>query len=189
VAAGRNGFPAARLARPGVGDTGEVTERKPAGMRYETWVERQIREAQERGVFDELPGAGKPIRGLDRPFTAETWAVDWVRREGGDLGAMLSPLLILRRERAALLAALGELPTEAAVRTVVVDFNRRLLDQYRRPQEGPFVPVGVLDVEETVAAWRAARPAAPVPAPSPAPSAPRRRRWWRRGRRGRRHEG
>jgi hypothetical protein len=166
-----------------------VTERKPAGMRHETWAERQIREAQERGAFDDLPGAGKPIRGLDRPFTAETWAVDWVRREGGDLGAMLSPLLILRRERAALLEALGELPTEAAVRTVVADFNRRLLNQYRRPQEGPFVPVGVLDAAETVAAWRAARPAAPSPVPAPPPSAPRGRRRRRLGRRRRRDEG
>jgi hypothetical protein len=102
---------------------------------------------------------------------------------------MLSPLLILRRERAALLAGLGELPTEAAVRTVVVDFNRRLLNQYRRPQEGPFVPVGVLDVAETVAAWRAARPAAPPPVPAPPPSAPRGRRRWRLGRRRRRDEG
>ena len=69
---------------------------------------------------------------MARPFTAETWAVEWVRREGGDLGAMLSPLLVLRRERAVLLESLGELPSEAAVRTVVADFNHRLLEEYRR---------------------------------------------------------
>jgi hypothetical protein len=51
--------------------TGDMTERKPPGMRYEDWIERQIREAQERGAFDDLPGAGKPIPGLDRPFTAQ----------------------------------------------------------------------------------------------------------------------
>ena len=158
-----------------------MTERKPAHLRPEDWVERQIREAQERGAFDDLAGAGKPLPGLDRPFTAERWAVEWIRREGGDVGALLSPLLMLRRERAALRAALPDLPSEAAVRAVVEDFNGRLLDQYRRPQEGPFLPVGVLDVDETVAAWRAARPAPPpaVPAPVPAP----RRPWWRRRRR------
>jgi hypothetical protein len=145
-------------------------------MRHEDWVERQIREAQERGDFDDLPGAGKPIRGLDRPFTAETWAVEWVRREGGDLGAMLSPLLQLRKERAAFLASVGELPTEDAVRTVVADFNRRLLHQYRRPHDGPLVPVGVIDADDAVAAWRATRPARPVPPPRP--EAPK-RRWWR----------
>jgi hypothetical protein len=162
----------------GIGDTRRVTERKPAGMRHEDWVERQIREAQERGEFDHLPGAGKPIPGLDRPFSAERWAVEWVRREGGDVGAMLSPLLVLRRERAVLLAALGELPSEAAVREVVADFNHRLLDQYRRPVDGPFVPVGVVDVDEAVAAWREARPARPAPGPA-TPPPPRRRRWRR----------
>ncbi|GLZ01820.1 hypothetical protein Acsp02_90710 [Actinoplanes sp. NBRC 103695] len=30
---------------------------------YESAVDRQLREAQERGEFDNLPGAGKPLRG------------------------------------------------------------------------------------------------------------------------------
>lgn len=160
-----------------------MTERKPAHLRHEDWVERQIREAQERGAFDDLPGAGKPLPGLDRPFSAERWAVDRIRREGGDVGALLTPMLVLRRERGALLASLAELPSEAAVRDVVRDFNGRLLDQFRRPQDGPFVPVGVIDVEEAVASWRATRPA-PAPAP-PTTAAPRgrRRRWLSRARR------
>ncbi|MBY8850638.1 hypothetical protein [Saccharothrix longispora] len=29
-----------------------MTERKPAGVGLETWIERQIREAQERGEFE-----------------------------------------------------------------------------------------------------------------------------------------
>ena len=144
-------------------------------MRYEDWVERQIREAQERGEFDDLPGAGKPIPGLDRPFTAERWAVEWIRREGGEVSAILPPLLLFRRERAALLSSLAEFHSETVLRETVVDFNRRLLDQYRRPMDGPLIAVGVLDVEETVTAWRAARPARPAPPPPPQP--PPRRRW------------
>ncbi len=31
---------------------------------WESPVERAIREAQERGEFDNLPGAGKPLRNL-----------------------------------------------------------------------------------------------------------------------------
>lgn len=31
---------------------------------FESWIDRQIREAQERGEFDDLPGAGEPIKGL-----------------------------------------------------------------------------------------------------------------------------
>ena len=146
----------------------------------ENWIDRQIREATERGDFDDLPGAGKPIPNLDRPFTAEQWAADWVQREGGDLSAMLPPLLALRKERSRLLALLAEVPTEALLRETVTDFNRRLLEQYRRPQSGPVVPVGVLDVEDTVTAWRSLRPepAPPTPAPQSARSRSR-RRWWR----------
>src|SRR4029453_5950529 len=124
-----------------------------------------------------LPGAGKPIPGLGRPFTAERWAVEWIRREGGEVSAILPPPLLFRRERASLLSSLAEFPSETVLRETVVDFNRRLLDQYRRPMDGPLIAVGVLDVEETVAAWRATRP--PRPRPPPAAPPPR-RRWWRR---------
>jgi hypothetical protein len=44
-------------------------------------VERQICEAMERGEFDDLSGAGKPIEGLDRPYDPAWWAREWVRRE------------------------------------------------------------------------------------------------------------
>jgi hypothetical protein len=157
-----------------------LTERKPSGIRPEDWIERQIREATERGEFDDLPGAGKPIANLDRPFTAERWALDWVQREGGDLEAMLPPLLALRKERAKLLASLAEVPTESMLREVVLDFNHRLLHQYRNPNPGPLVAVGVLDLDETVDTWRALRPQ-PTPQPDPEPQPrSRRRRWWRR---------
>jgi hypothetical protein len=156
---------------------GQPQRRKPPGMRYETWIERQVREAQERGAFDNLPGAGKPLRNLDAPFTAERWARDWVEREGGDLVGMLPPLLRLRKERATLLASLAEVTSEVVLREVVTDFNHRLLDQYRRPIEGPLVAVGVLDLDETVAAWRDVRTPPPEPPPVPA----RRRRWWSPG--------
>ena len=38
-----------------------MSERKPRGVSFESWVERQVREARERGAFDDLPGAGKPL--------------------------------------------------------------------------------------------------------------------------------
>jgi len=155
-----------------------LSDRKPPGIRSEDWIERQIREAQERGVFDDLPGAGKPLVGLDRPFTAERWAADWARREGGDLAAMLPPLLVLRRERAALVAALARVPSEVMLRELVADFNRRLLDQYRRPTGGPLVPVGLLDLDETLDTWRRLRPM-PAPVVDTGPT-PRPSRWWQR---------
>ena len=46
----------------------------------ESLVERQIREARERGEFDDLPGRGRP---LDLSDTGELW---WVRRKLRDEG-------------------------------------------------------------------------------------------------------
>lgn len=154
--------------------------RKPFGTSFEDWVERQVREAHERGDFANLPGAGKPLPGLDREFSAEQWAADKARREGFDVSAMLPPPLALRREREVLLRDVGELASEAAVRDVAIDFNERVLELYRRPADGPLVVVGLLDVEALVGAWHAARPAPVEQTPLPEPP---RRRWWRRGRR------
>ena len=46
-------------------------------MKFETWVDQQIREAQERGEFDNLPGKGKPIKDLHEPYD-ELW---WIRQK------------------------------------------------------------------------------------------------------------
>jgi hypothetical protein len=161
--------------RPDADRTAGGTARKPPGMRPADWVDRQIREAQERGAFDDLPGAGKPIPNLDRPFTAAQWAADWARRQGGDLTALLPPMLALRKERAALLADLAQVPSEAVLRELIADFNHRLLDQYRRPMDGPLMAVGVLEPDEVVAAWREQRP--PPAEPPPLSPPPRRRRF------------
>lgn len=56
-----------------------MTERKPSGVSFESWVEKQIREAGERGDLDNIPGAGKPIPGLDKPHD-DMW---WVRQKIG----------------------------------------------------------------------------------------------------------
>lgn len=52
-----------------------MTERKPPGVSWETWIERQIRQGMEQGEFDDLPGHGKPLRDIDQPRD-ELW---WVR--------------------------------------------------------------------------------------------------------------
>lgn len=45
-------------------DTITSPQRRPKGLpfaQYESWIDRQIRQAQERGMFDNLRGAGKPL--------------------------------------------------------------------------------------------------------------------------------
>lgn len=44
-------------------------------------AENKIAEAAEQGKFDNLPGAGKPLPELDRPFDPDWWARKLVQRE------------------------------------------------------------------------------------------------------------
>ena len=144
-------------------------------MSFETWIDRQISRAEESGAVADLPGAGRPLPRRDRPESTYEWALRWASRENGGLTGMLPPGLALRKEREALPARVAGAPSETAVRALVEDFNDRVQEFWRRPQEGPPVPVGQADAEQLVALWRASRPAAPPP-PEPVPAV-RRRRW------------
>ena len=152
-----------------------MTERKPPGMSFETWIDRQISRAEESGAFADLPGAGRPLPLRPGPESTYEWALRWASRENGGLAGMLPPGLALRKEREELPARVAGAPSESVVRTLVEDFNDRVREFWRRPQEGPPVAVGLADVAELVALWRASRPA--VPPPAEPPPATRRRRW------------
>jgi len=157
-----------------------MTERKPAGMSFESWVESQISRAQARGDFDGLDGAGKPLPRRSAADDTYEWVVQKARQENLDLLGMLPPGLALRKERDDLPRRAAELPSEAAVRALAEDYNERVQAFWRRPQESRWSPVpGLADVEALVEQWRLARPEPPAPPPAvPAPARPR-RRWWR----------
>ncbi len=121
-------------------------------MRYESWVERQIREAIERGEFDNLPGAGKPIPDLNGRDDENWWVKRLLERE--KLPMPLPVSLALRKEVADLSQELAEVPDEDSVRQIVADLNQRIRDSHRRLVDGPPVVVGLVDVEATVADWR-----------------------------------
>ncbi|MFP5372156.1 MAG: DUF1992 domain-containing protein [Actinomycetes bacterium] len=158
-----------------------MTDRKPPGMSFQTWVDSQISASIERGDFEHLSGAGEPIRDLDRELNAYDWALAKARREGVDTAAMLPPGLALRRERDELPDRAALLHSEAAVRALAEDYNVRVEAFWRRPQESRWSPLpGLADVESLVAWWRENRPAPPPPPPAPAPHAapaPARRRF------------
>jgi hypothetical protein len=65
----------------------------------ESMVERRIREAIERGEFENLPGAGKPIADLDQPEDDLAWVKRWMKREGIDLSKELAELTPEQRTR------------------------------------------------------------------------------------------
>ena len=146
-----------------------------------SWVDRQIREAQERGEFDNLPGAGKPLPSLDKQ-DPDWWIKGMVQREQLDMSMALPPALALRKEAAGLVDRVLAEATEQNVREIVGDFNDRVRAALRRPAEGPPIAVSVFDVEEVVARWREHRAGLAVRhAPEPAVPAPGpRSRWhWR----------
>lgn len=125
---------------------------------YESLVERQIREAQERGEFDNLPGAGKPLRGLESE-DPDWWVKQLVQREGIDLTDAMPPALALRKEAAGFPHSLLDLRTEESVRAVLEDFNRRVKLDRLRPAVGPLPPMlaRTVDVDELVAQWQVLR--------------------------------
>lgn len=131
-----------------------VTERKPAGIGFETWIDRQIREAQDRGDFDDLPGAGKPLSGLHGPHDELWWVKEKVRREEG---TVLPPTLLLRKEAAAAREAAGRASTEAEVRSILAAVNAKIEEAIRKPMTGPPLNLMPFDVEHVVAEWRAGR--------------------------------
>ena len=110
-----------------------MTERKPQGMSFQTWVDSQISRSIERGDFDGLSGAGKPLPRESVADDAYEWALAKARREGVDTAAMLPPGLALRRERDLLPARAARLTSEADVRALAEDYNARVEAVWRRP--------------------------------------------------------
>ncbi len=98
-------------------------------------VDQAIREAIERGEFENLPGKGKPLP--DSGPVDDMW---WVRQfalreEAGE--AFLPTSLLLRKEAADLPERVRKLPNEAAVRIAVTDLNARIRAEIRLPTGGP----------------------------------------------------
>ena len=44
-------------------------------------AEQRIRAAIEAGAFDDLPGLGRPIPDIDRPYDPMWWVKKWLARE------------------------------------------------------------------------------------------------------------
>ncbi len=143
----------------------------------QTWVDLQIKKAQERGDFDDLPGAGKPIPDLGTEHDPDWWLKKLVEREKI---SVLPMSILLRREDAELGARLDAIAYEAEVRRVLTDFNERVVAARYRLPEGPPLITMPRDVEAEVAAWRERRATRVRPGPSKAEPGPRPRRWWRR---------
>jgi hypothetical protein len=130
-----------------------MTERKPPGVPFESFVEKEIREAQRRGEFDRLPGAGKPPPD-DTAYDELWWVKKKLAREGVSL---LPPTLALRKEAEDALAAAYAAPSEQEVRRIIGAVNTKILDMMLKPPPGPPLGLKRYDVDEVVQEWRRRR--------------------------------
>jgi hypothetical protein len=169
-------------------------------MSFPTWIDQQIADAEQRGVFDELPGKGKPLNLKPAGGNyGDAWVRDYARREGVQPDEFLPTPLRLRREIERLTEEVGEFRSEAEIREVASDINRRIVE-WRRIPVGPPIHVRLVNADDLVKRWRAAKQARPSAARAAGPDAPgpgsmasppppasqaagtRRPRWWRRRR-------
>lgn len=133
-------------------------------------AEQKIREAMERGEFDDLPGAGKPID-LGNPDDPD-W---WIRRKldeerlrdelDGVDAAPVHEVFALRREAAGFPESLRAFGDEQRVREVLADYNARVKRDRLHPSlDLPatmtrVVIAPLIDVDDMVRRWRELGPA------------------------------
>jgi hypothetical protein len=160
-----------------------MTERKPPGMSFTSWIDQQISEAEERGAFDDLPGAGKPLPNRGEDDDGQAWTREWLRREGVSAEVLLPEPLKLRKEAARLAETVHHLGSEQEVRDAVADLNHRIME-WRKIPLGPPIFVPRVDEESMLSLWRerqsATPPAPPAEAGPARATASARLRWWRR---------
>jgi DnaJ homologue, subfamily C, member 28, conserved domain len=122
---------------------------------YESRIDRQIREAQERGEFDNLPGAGEPIPDRGELHDENWWLKQWIQRE--NITGLVPQTLKIRKEAEELDDRLAGETQESSVRRIVADLNARIVRANRGLVDGPPVVISLFNVDDVVARWREAR--------------------------------
>jgi hypothetical protein len=135
-----------------------MTQRKPPGLSFDTWIDVQIREAKQRGLFDGLVGAGKPQTNLAEAEDPFWWAKQLLERESV---SYLPPALEVRVRARKLREVLASLPSERALREAVEALNADIRRVNRSATDGPPTVQAPLDADELAAQWRAANSAQP----------------------------
>lgn len=124
-----------------------MSARKPPGLGWESWIDRQVREATERGEFDDLPGAGQPIRDLDKPYDELWWVKDKLRREGL---TYMSPAVALRKEAGLAYEAALTAASDAEARRILEAVNEKIRDANRTGIAGPALMLVPRDIDGVI---------------------------------------
>ncbi|GAA2089172.1 hypothetical protein GCM10009840_29570 [Pseudolysinimonas kribbensis] len=147
------------MASPGRPEEPEPIDHEGAAARESMnrrahFVEISIQQAMRRREFDDLPGAGKPLR-MRHTHDPDWWIRSKIERER--LSGLGPPALTLRTEDAQLDERLDALASESAVREHLDDFNRRVVEARRQLQGGPPVITPTRDLDAEVQRWAARR--------------------------------
>ena len=113
---------------------------------------RRIREAMERGEFDNLPGAGRPLD-LGVPGRELGRAPS---RPGRPLGRAPGALGV-RRQKQDIQRTLADVADEETAQAIIAHLNQRIAEANIIPWQGPMIITGRLDVDRTLAEWRRRR--------------------------------
>jgi hypothetical protein len=142
-----------------------VTQRKPWDLSFDSWIDVQIREAKERGLFDELSGSGKPQTNLRDANDPMWWAKQFLRREEV---SYLPPAIEVRVRAQKLREVLTSFPSERALREAVGALNDDIRRVNRTASEGPMTTQAPLDADALVADWHRSQGPAPLASPQSA---------------------
>lgn len=112
--------------------------------RFESAIEAQIKAARRRGDFDNLPGAGKPIEGLDRD-DPDWWLKNKMKEEGLE-GGVVVPSLQLRADVPRELARIRLMKDRDTARTALAALNLRIHKVNSRQIRGPSSNVAPIDI-------------------------------------------
>jgi hypothetical protein len=107
-----------------------MSPRKPPGMSFQTFTEMQIEKARKEGLFDDLPGKGKPLPNLRDAYDPLWWAKKMVQREGVSI---LPPALEIRKTVEQEMKRILTLKSEAKVREAALKAQRE--DPVREPEQ------------------------------------------------------
>ena len=116
---------------------------------FEEISDRRIRAGREAGLFDDLPGAGKPIKDIDRVRPPGWWAMRVAKTERSKQRAE-----DLRADVAAAMPALWRQLTAEAADAFVGELNARI-DAYNAGTS--WDPIDRLDAAELLETWAAVR--------------------------------
>jgi hypothetical protein len=123
--------------------------RKP--VNWTSVAEDQIRQAQAAGEFENLPGFGQPIPGIDEPYDENWWVKEKLRRERI---SALPPALEIARDKERTLATIANLTSEVEVRRELAALNERIRRAHFTCTWGPSCNTLPVDIEPFVQDWK-----------------------------------